>query len=139
MKFQEFAAGTEISGEEVYNDYVEKNSGDFYGAGILKFVQNWANHMENEVEKNNGILTKDIMSKSGTVADTDGIAGFMYGLAVQMLTQVWIYGKQLQLIHNGVYDFTANDDVSVVNPAIMNISIPDDDTSNGSELPEIQE
>lgn len=53
-------------------------------------------------------------------ADTEGITGFMYGCAVSILSQCWVYGEYLRKWHNKEYDYDGD---GVVNPAIMTVGV----------------
>ena len=53
-------------------------------------------------------------------ADTEGITGFMYGCAVNILSQCWEYGEVLRKWHNKEYDYEGD---GVVNPAIMTVRV----------------
>lgn len=103
-----------FSNENVWNDFVEKNT-DFYGLGIMKFSERWANLME---ERSPDGFNPEVAHAAERDADTDGITGFMYGAAVTTLAQTWIYGEDLRKWHNGVYG-VAPEESGVVNPAIL--------------------
>jgi len=49
----------------------------------------------------------------------DNLTGFMYGCAVNILSQCWEYGEQLRKWHNKQYDYDGN---GVVNPAVLKIN-----------------
>lgn len=57
-------------------------------------------------------------------ADTDGITGFMYGMAVNILSQCWLHGEALRRWHNikmqiGDEGERANERGAVLNPALL--------------------
>ena len=60
----------------------------------------------------------DIADSTSHEADTEGITGFMYGCAVNALSQLWEYGEELRKWHNKEYNY---DGEGVVNPAILTI------------------
>lgn len=60
----------------------------------------------------------DIADSTSREADTEGITGFMYGCAVNALSQLWEYGEELRKWHNKEYNY---DGEGVVNPAILTI------------------
>lgn len=51
-------------------------------------------------------------------ADKEGITGFMYGVAVSILSQCWEYGEFLRKWHNKEYGYDGN---GVVNPAVITV------------------
>ena len=105
-----------LKDEKVYLDWKEKNS-DPYGSATFRYAERWANEMENAMD--NGKELKDIAKQISNDADTEGITGFMYGMAVSILSQCWEHGDDLRKWHNGEYDYTGD---GVVNPAIITIS-----------------
>lgn len=55
----------------------------------------------------------------------------MYGCAVSALAKFWVHGEQLRIWHNldiqiGNEGEKANESGGVLNPALLNISIPED-------------
>lgn len=60
----------------------------------------------------------DIADSTSREADTEGITGFMYGCAVNALSQLWEYGEELRKLHNKEYNYEGD---GVVNPAILTI------------------
>jgi hypothetical protein len=104
-----------VKDEEKYQDWKAKNT-DGYGAGIFRFAENWANLMEKEIEA--GAEVKDIAERLEREADTEGITGYMYGAAVNVLALCWEHGEELRKWHNDEYKYSGE---GVVNPAIVNI------------------
>lgn len=101
--------------EKEYQDWKDNNQ-DGYGSGIFRYVEAWANMMEEKI--NNGKKIKDVAEKTSRDADTEGITGYMYGAAVSILSQEWEYGEELRKWHNKEYECEGD---GVVNPAIMTI------------------
>lgn len=69
---------------------------------------------------------KAIVDNAGKLsheADIEGITGFMYGAAVSILSQCWIYGEYLRKWHNKEYNYNGD---GVVNPAIIKIGVEGD-------------
>lgn len=101
------------------------NNSDPYGSGIYRYAQKWAELMEAKI--GGGQKLEDIADESSHEADTEGITGFMYGAAVSVLSQVWLYGERLRRWHNlatqlGNEGEKANQkDGAVLNPAILTI------------------
>lgn len=68
-----------------------------------------------------GEVKKTIMENADHLsheADTEGITGFMYGCAVNILSQCWEHGEELRKWHNKEYDYEGE---GVVNPAILTV------------------
>lgn len=101
--------------EAGWNRTVQNNQ-DAYGSGVIRFAERWANMMEQEIEK--GSKLRDIAERTSHEADTEGITGFMYGCAVNILVHVWVYGEELRRWHNHEYDYDGD---GVVNPAILTV------------------
>lgn len=106
----------ELIDVEEYEEW-KKNNEDPYGAGVFSFAERWAELMEKEIKKGNKV--KDIAERTSRYADTDGITGFMYGSAVQILSTCWKYGEELRVWHNSRYNYEGN---GVVQPAVLRIS-----------------
>lgn len=110
---------------EEYKVCVEVNQ-DNYGSAVIRFLERWADLLEEKIEKehfhepNHSIETVicKYADAASSKADTEGITGFMYGCAVNILSQVWIYGDILRKWHNKRYDYEGD---GVVNPAILTI------------------
>lgn len=83
--------------EKVYEDWKAKNT-DGYGSGVFRYAEKWANMMEEAIE--NGAKLEDVAKSLSHKADTEGITGFMYGCAVSILSQCWVYGEELKVWHN---------------------------------------
>lgn len=62
-----------------------------YGLECFNFAERWANAMEKRMEK--GERLEDI-AKQISFDVADGITGFMYGMAVSILSQCWIHGER---------------------------------------------
>jgi hypothetical protein len=117
------------SGKEEEWENWQKNNSDPYGSGVIRFAERWANEMEKAMDGE--VLTEEVMRSTERIADTEGITGFMYGAAVSTLSDVWEYGEQLRRIHNlatqiGDEGEQANESGGVLNPALLNIELPDE-------------
>lgn len=101
----------------------EKNRADPYGASILDYAERWANIMEGELTT--GKKLEDIARETSLKAgEGEGITGFMYGIAVGVLSQVWEHGEELRRWNNldlqlGDEGERANETGGVLNPAIL--------------------
>ena len=106
-----------LEGKETeYQNGKAKNK-DFYGAGIFRYAENWADLMEKEMADGKDII--DIADRTSHEADTEGITGFMYGAAVAILSSCWAHGEKLRVWHNRQY---GHEGAGVVNPAILTVS-----------------
>lgn len=103
--------------------YVDSNAKDPYGARCVSYAQDWANFMERLAKEDIDKLTDgafmDLAEATAKACDTDGITGFMYGAAVQMLSECWFYGERLRRWHNK--EEGAPNAEGVINPAILNL------------------
>lgn len=84
----------EFSDEEAWKTYVTANAADGYGAACVRYAEMWARLMQLEVA--NGANLSDIADATSLEADIEGITGFMYDMAVSILSQSWIHGEQLR-------------------------------------------
>ena len=105
--------------EKEYKDWYDKNS-DRYGRGCFTYAEKWAELMEEEIDKSESAEKAIINNASelSHVADEEGITGFMYGIAVWILSTCWEYGDILNKWHNKKYDY---DGEGTVNPAIITV------------------
>jgi hypothetical protein len=105
--------------EEKYQQGLANNK-DPYGRACYTFAERWAELMEKDIEKTGdakaAILTN--AEERSFEADTEGITGFMYGAAVRILSDCWLYGEILRKWHNKEYNYEGE---GVVNPAILTI------------------
>ena len=106
--------------EQEYKDWYEKNS-DPYSRACFTYAERWAELLEKEIEESDKD-TKEVMKqyaeKYSHDADIEGITGFMFGMAVQILSLCWEYGEELRKWHNKEYDYEGE---GVVNPAILTV------------------
>lgn len=114
----------EFSDPDGWTKFVENNSKDPYSNGVVVFAERWARLMQQEMD--NGAKLEDIATTASHDADVDGITGFMYGCAVNVLSQCWKYGEQLRHWHNldtqlGDEGEKANESGGVLNPALLSV------------------
>lgn len=106
--------------EQEYKDWYEKNS-DPYSRACFTYAERWAELLEKEIEESDKD-TKEVMKqyaeKYSHDADIEGITGFMFGMAVQILSLCWEYGEELRKWHNKEYNYEGE---GVVNPAILTV------------------
>lgn len=130
LKYEEAARGGTFTLVKPI-DFIEglrTNAKDDYGYACFDYAVRWATLME--VETEGGITRRDpekiipeVAQEASSIADVEGISGFMYGVAVSMLASCWVHGEILKKWHNGRYG--AGESEGVVNPAIMNIRSPE--------------
>ena len=108
--------------EQEYKKWYKKNSKDPYSLACFKYANIWAEMLENAIENSTDEPMKVIVDNADRLsheADTEGITGFMYGMAVSILSQCWKYGEELRKWHNKEYNYDGD---GVVNPAVLTIS-----------------
>jgi hypothetical protein len=110
----------ELKDEANWNKIVEVNA-DPYGKASVDYARNWAILMQSEMAKGNTLI--ECAEKTSHDADVDGITGFMYGMAVSILSQCWKHGEELRKWHNKDY---GHDGDGVVNPAVLTIGKKED-------------
>ena len=96
-----------------YEDWKE-NSLHGNAPVVFRFAERWADLMEERIES--GERLEDIAKETSHKADTEGITGFMYVVAVNILSRCWVYGEELRKWHNGGYKGSG-----VLNPASMTV------------------
>jgi hypothetical protein len=67
---------------------------DGYGSAIMRYAETWGRLMEARVLA--GQTIAECAEETSRIADTEGITGFQYGSAAQMLCQWWIHGVALK-------------------------------------------
>lgn len=105
---------------KVWDNFVEVNSKDGYSTCVVRYAEYWAKFMQYLMAKHEGVTVEKIADKASHNADIDGITGFMYGCAVNVLSQVWKHGEELRKWHNKEYDYEGN---GVVNPAVLTVNV----------------
>lgn len=110
-----------VTNEALWADHVSVNT-EPYGARIVSYARDWADLMELEMEA--GRRLEDVAQATASRADTDGITGFMYGCAVQVLAECWEHGETLRRWHNldiqiGTEGEQANESGGTLNPALL--------------------
>ena len=105
----------ELIKPNIWNEFKEKNT-DPYGSATIQYAEYWAKLMQVDIES--GLTIKECADTTSHEADVEGITGFMYGMAVNILSQCWKYGEDLRKWHNAKYK---HDGEGVVNPAVLTI------------------
>ena len=118
LSYQKQVEGVEIQlkDEEGWN-MCKKTNSDPYGKCAVDYAESWAKLMQVQISHGNKLV--DIAEKTSHQLNFYGITGFMYGAAVSMLSQYWVYGEELRKWHNKEYNHEGE---GVVNPAILTIS-----------------
>lgn len=111
------------SNPEIWQSWVDANK-DGYGGAVITYAHRWARAMEGAI--NDGQALDDCADHLSNVCDEEGVTGFMYGCAVQMLSQAWVHGEELRRWHNSktqIHDEgdKANEAGGVLNPAVLNL------------------
>lgn len=106
-----------VTNQALWQEVREANSGDGYGAAIVEYAERWANLMEARVTE--GQTLEAVADQTSHEADTDGITGFMYGMAVTWLSRAWVYGEALRRWHNA--EIGSPDAKGTLNPATLSI------------------
>ena len=118
------AAQMEFSNKPAWDKFVEANQ-DSYGNACVKYAEKWAMLMQAKIK--GGASVASCADETSSLADDEGITGFMYGCAVSMLAQCWKHGEELRRWHNkdvqlGTEGDAANKSGAVLNPACLVIS-----------------
>lgn len=106
--------------EQEYKDWYDKNS-DPYSRACFTYAERWARMMEEKIEASEDNEMKVIVDNAKQLsdeADEEGITGFMYGVAVSILSQYWEYRECLRKWHNKEYEYDGD---GVVNPAVITV------------------
>ena len=118
-----------LKDKEAWEEIVKLNS-DSYGSATIRFVAAWAMLMEEAMSR--GFQLCEIADETSHEADKAiGITGFMYGMAVAILSKQWEHGEELRKWHNvktqiGNEGEKANESGGTLNPALLNIGVKDD-------------
>lgn len=82
--------------EKEYREFIEINSNDPYSYGIVKFMQRFAELLENKINQSDPqLIINEYAEEIVREADTEGITGFMYNCAIGALVKYWEYGNEL--------------------------------------------
>ena len=111
-----------IKDQKEYDDWKAENSDDPYGLRCFTYAEDWADMMEEAMAE--GKKLEDVADKLSHKADTDGITGFMYGMAMQILALCWEHGEALRRWHNLKTQIRdegekANEKGTTLNPALL--------------------
>lgn len=101
--------------KEKFRELRESNAMDAYGSRIISFAIDWATAMEQRIAAGESMTTA-MLEETGNKANYDGISGFMFGAAADILATHWIHGEEFRKIYNNLYEY---DGEGVVNPALV--------------------
>lgn len=103
-----------------WDEFVKNNSKDSYSSCVVRYAEYWAKFMQYLMTKHEGVTVVKIANETSHAADIDGVTGFMYGCAVNVLSHVWKYGEELRKWHNKEYDYEGD---GVVNSAVLTVNV----------------
>lgn len=106
----------ELKDAEGWNKSREANT-DPYGKAALDYAEGWAKLMQVEISKGNKLI--DVADKTSHELGFMGITGFMYGCAVNILSECWVHGEELRKWHNKEWGHEGD---GVINPAVFTIT-----------------
>ena len=118
--------------QKEYDDWKAKQKNDdpqaeAYSMECFHYTERWADLMEDGLAVDPNVDFAELAKRTSSEADTSGITGFKYGMAVSILSKCWVEGETLRRWHNGEYGVKPEDDKGgVVNPAILTIGRKDD-------------
>ena len=107
-----------------WDKYISVNK-DPYGGACVSYARRWAELMETRMSE--GDALEAIANETSHTTNIEGITGFMYGAAVEMLSQCWEHGEQLRLWHNLKTRLKKEGEAAnakpgaVLNPALLSI------------------
>jgi hypothetical protein len=123
-----------IIDQEKWDNYVETNQGDDYSKCCVDIARRVMEILDEDPTTLRPGYHPDPHTPHGIIcnADTDikagGITGFMAGAATQMVCECHSRGAEFKKIHNAEHGVT-DEAAGVVNPAIMEITVPDGKTA----------
>lgn len=84
----------EVRDFEAWAECVRVNSEDPYSFECVRYAAAWAGLME--LRMKSGCSLSDIAKQASYEADTTGITGSMFSIAVSMLARHWVHGENLR-------------------------------------------
>lgn len=79
-----------------WDNFVEHNFKDGDRARMVRYAKYWAKFMQYLMAKHEGVKVAQIADKASHAAAIDGINGFIYDSAVNLLSLFWKYGEELR-------------------------------------------
>lgn len=83
--------------EEAWEEIQEVNKKNFYSNACVTYAERWADLMEERFAE--GFTIQSCADETSDEADIDGITGFQYSAARNILINVWEYGEKLGIWH----------------------------------------
>lgn len=102
---------------------------DPYGNAVYRYASEWATRMEARMDRPLVTLREQVefmVANAGPCsneADDEGITGFMYGCAVSILANAWLYGEALRRWHNGAVQIGGEGDAASASGGVLNPSL----------------
>ena len=85
----------ELTAEKAWKKSVQVNI-DPYGSGVVRYAERWGKLMQVEMrQRGASVLTKEIVDATKFRADNEGMSGFSWSCARNLLIQCWKYGAEL--------------------------------------------
>lgn len=116
--FEEEMLFIDDEAKQAWRSGVESSPNPYVGA-IYAYAERWASRMQHLLAQEEGATVEDVAPGASHDADTDGITGFQYNLAVVLLAQAWAHGEELRQWHNAQYGHAGED--GIVNSALLTV------------------
>ena len=85
----------ELTAEKAWKKSLLVNT-DPYGSGVVRYAERWGKLMQVEMrQRGASVLTKEIVDATKFRADNEGMSGFSWSCARNLLIQCWKYGAEL--------------------------------------------
>ena len=85
----------ELTAEKAWKKSVQVNT-DPYGSGVVRYAERWGKLMQVEMRKQGAsVLIKNIVEATKFKADNEGMSGFSWSCARNLLIQCWKHGAEL--------------------------------------------
>ena len=85
----------ELTAEKAWKKSVQVNI-DPYGSGVVRYAERWGKLMQVEMrQRATSVLTKEVVDATKFRADNEGMSGFSWSCARNLLIQCWKYGAEL--------------------------------------------
>lgn len=113
-------------------DAWKANQSDDYSRAIFRYAEAWADAMEAAMA--GGEALEACAERTSHAADTEGITGNMYGMAVAILAEAWEHGEALRQWHNLTTQLAHEGEAAnqkpgaVLNPARLRMTLPEEPT-----------
>jgi hypothetical protein len=113
-----------VHNQAEYEQWQANQKDDEYGLAIFRYAEAWADLMEPKLEAGDAF---DLFAAATShQADTEGITGFMYSAAAQILAKCWVHGEPFRRwfnLHHQIGDEgeRANEKGTMLNTAMLNL------------------